>query len=279
MVAARKAVLNIAVSLLLALIGACEKPLATAPVNEPETGAETIVSLSKAAVAETGVSRLVVGVTGVGMKPIQIDTLITAEGPFRTVLNVPPGKNRIFQVSAYQDTLIVLAGKDSLDLTAGQKVTLNMKLKFQLPALTLTPLDTTLSKNSTFTLHLLAHHVDSLCTIGTMLKFDPAKLQVVELGREDDFLKKNGGAVAQLQFSKDNTAGEVVLRLSIMPAMKNVSGEGKIARIVFKAVDGPNAEIHNSLHNQNPSDIEFGLLDQHGNPMRAIALGSHVTIQ
>jgi len=149
-----------------------------------------------------------------------------------------------------------------------------MKLEFQVPALTLTPIDTTLAKNSTFTVFVRAHHVDSLCTIGTKLLFDPARLQVVELGREDDFLKKNGGAVTQLQFSRDNVAGEVKLLLGVFPAGKSVSGEGKIARIVFQAVGSSVAEIDLSL-----SGMDLGLYDQHAVLMPAVALGSRITIQ
>ena len=274
MFAANRVVPVLAVGLLLALTGACEKPLSTAPEPPGAAGATASFTLSKATLLETGISRLVITVTGAGMKAVTVDTAVTAEGQFRTDLKVAPGKNRLFEVSAYQDTLLVLAGSDSLDLKENQKVTLRMKLEFQVPALTLTPIDTTLAKNSTFTVFVRAHHVDSLCTIGTKLLFDPARLQVVELGREDDFLKKNGGAVTQLQFSRDNVAGEVKLLLGVFPAGKSVSGEGKIARIVFQAVGSSVAEIDLSL-----SGMDLGLYDQHAVLMPAVALGSRITIQ
>ena len=274
MFAVKRAVPVLAVSLLLVLTGACEKPLSTTPEYTGTNGATATVALSKATLLETGISRLVISVTGEGMKAVSIDTAITAEGQFRTDLKISPGKNRLFEVSAYQDTLLVLAGSEILDLKEGQKVTLHMKLHFQVPALTLTPIDTTLARNSTFTVYVQAHHVSSLCTIGTKLLFDPDRLQVVELGREDDFLKKNGGAVTQLQFSRDNTAGEVKLLLGVFPAGKSVSGEGKIARIVFQAVGSSATEIDLSLNG-----VDLGLYDQYAVLMPAVALGSRITIQ
>jgi hypothetical protein len=274
MLAAHKVAPVIAVSLLLLLAAACEKPLSTAPEITADARVTATVALTRAAVVETGISRLVISVTGAGMKAVTIDTVITAEGLFKTELKVSPGKNRLFEVSAYQDSVLILAGKDSLDLKAGQKAAITMKLLFKIPALSLTPIDTTLAKNSLFTVYVAAHHVDSLCTIGTKLKFDPAKLQVIELGREDDFLKKNGGAVTQLQFSKDNVAGEVILQLGVFPAGKSVSGEGKIARIVFQAMTAAVAEIDLTLQGS-----DLGLYDKNANPIRAVALGSRITIQ
>jgi hypothetical protein len=274
MFAAKRASLVIAVSLMLALAGACDKPLSTEPEQNSDSRVTAIFSLSKAAVIETGINRMVIAVTGPSMTAITLDTVITAEGQLKTDLKIPAGKKRIFTVTAFQDTLAVMTGKDSLDLKAGQKVTLNMKLGFLIPALSLTPVDTTLARNSTFTVFVQAHQVDSLCTIGTKLKFDPSKLQVVELGREDDFLKKNGGAVTQLQFSKDNVAGEVKLLLGVFPAAKSVSGEGKIARVVFQAMSVATAEIELSV-----SGGDLGLYDQHANLMRSAALGSHIIIQ
>jgi hypothetical protein len=140
----------------------------------------------------------------------------------------------------------------------------------------LSPIDTTVAKNSIFTVYIRAHHVVNLCTIGTLLTFNKDSLQVVDLGREDDFLKKNGGAVTQLLFSKDNANGRVKLILGIFPAAKAVSGEGAIARVVFKALQGKSTALHLSL--DSTSDPDLGLYDQLANPMSAIALGSLITI-
>ncbi|HNW58333.1 MAG TPA: cohesin domain-containing protein [bacterium] len=271
---AAQRILSLSATALLALLAACAQPLSPEPEPAAEARVTAAFSLSKAALLETGISRLVLSVSGSGMKTMSIDTAITAEGRFKTTLKVAPGKNRVFRVSAYQDTALVLAGSDSLDLKAGQKTTLNLTLKFQVPALSLTPIDTTLAANSTFTVYVKAHHVDSLCTIGTRLKFDPAQLQVVELGREDDFLKKNGGAVTQLQFSRDNSAGEVNLQLGIFPAGKSVSGEGRIARVVFKAMTASTAEIDLLLHG-----TDLGLYDKNAQSLEAVALGSRIVIQ
>ncbi len=271
-----KRIATLSTAALLALLFACSQPLSTEPENAADARVTAAFSLAKAGSLETGISRLVISVSGTGMKTMTLDTALSAaaEGRFQTTLRVSPGKNRLFQVSAWQDSLLVLTGKDSLDLKAGQKATLNLTLQFQVPALTLSPIDTVLAANSTFTVYVKAHHVDSLCTIGTKLKFDPARLQVVELGREDDFLKQNGGAVTQLQFSKDNTTGDVILQLGIFPAGKSVSGAGKIARILFRAVAASTAEIDLNL-----KGTDLGLYDKHANPMQAVALGSRIVIQ
>lgn len=265
------------VALVVLLGTACEEPMLVEPSAASYARVTANFSLLKTAMTGSGIDSLAVQVTGAGMDTMTMAIPVTAEGQIRLEMKVPSGSNRVFSVAAYREDTAVMAGRDSLDLKAGKDAVLNMKLGFLVPALSLTPIDTTVAVNSTFTLYVRAHHVDSLCTIGARLKFDPARLQAVDLGREDDFLKKNGGAVTQLQFSKDNTAGEVNLLLGIFPATKSVSGEGAIARIVFKAVTGPAAEVGLSIKQTDGSDL--GLYDQHANLMPAIALGSRIIIQ
>ncbi len=264
------------VGILVLLVVACDKPLAVSPEDEERAEVHAAFSLPKLN-ASAALSKLVITVTGSGMDSLVKEVLVTDAGPVRTSFSVTAGKNRRFDVTAYHDSVAILAGRDSLDLVSGKRADLAMKLGFLVPALSLTPVDTTVTKTNTFTTYIVAHHVDSLCTIGAKLRFDPAKLKVTELGREDDFLKKNGGAVTQLQFSKDNTAGEVKLVLGIFPAAKSVSGEGRIARVVFQALDGPAADLTLSLDAAEDGDL--GMYDKNANAMAAYALGSRIQIQ
>ncbi len=254
---------------------ACEKPMSVAPAAEEQAEVTAAFSLPRMSTTAP-LSKIVITVTGTDMDTLRNEVLVTEAGLVRASLTVRAGKKRIFDVAAYQNNVAILAGRDSLDVVAGKKTELAMKLGFLVPALSLTPVDTSVTKTHTFTVYIVAHHVDSLCTIGTKLLFDPARLQVVDLGREDDFLMKNGGAVTQLSFSKDNTAGEVKLVLGIFPASKSVSGEGRVARVVFKAHEGPTADLNLLLHASGDGDL--GMFDKHANSMTAYALGSHIRI-
>jgi len=266
-------------ALLLAALGlfSCEKaPLNPAAAEGP---ADVLASFSlpKIAVTDAGLTRAVFVVLNAARDTLLSDTSEVAQnGYIRAKLKVPAGQNRLFQVSVLQGSRAVLTGSDSLDLKGGAQVELKMTLNFLVPALTLSPIDTTVTKDSTFAVYIHAHHVENLCTIGTLLTFSKDSLQVVDLGREDDFLKQNGGAVTQLAFTKDNANGRVKLVLGIVPIAKSVSGEGTIARVVFKALQGPSTALHLSL--DNTVDGTLGLYDQMLNLMPAVALGSQITI-
>ncbi|MBN2356154.1 hypothetical protein JXO59_08575 [candidate division KSB1 bacterium] len=249
-------------------------PNAPTPVNIAHVFAD--ISLPKSIEQSATITRAVFLVTAADMDTIREEIQITGMGHVTAELKVPAGNERLFSATLLQDTLAVLYGQDMLDLKSGQHLELKMTLQFLVPALSLSPIDTTAARDDLFTVYINAHRVDSLCTIGTQLLFDPTKVQVVDIGRDDDFLKTNGGAIAQLQFTKDNNAGRVKLVLGIFPAAKAVSGSGRIAHVVFKALEGPDADLILSLDNQ--ADADLGLYDNMANLLYAVALGSKITI-
>ncbi len=247
------------------------------PQAEKSTEVSIQFTLPKAANSNSSITRAIMVVTAANMDTIRKELVTASAGSFRDTLRVPSGKDRTFQVTLYQNTFAALKGEQTIDLPAGKRIELRLKLQFLLPALSLSPIDTTVAKNGLFTLKILAHRVDSLCTIGSKILFDPSKLQVVDMGRDDDFLKTNGGTIAQLQFSKNNATGEIKLVFGIFPAAKSVSGDGQIAHVVFKALNGSTTEIIPSL--DNSVDPDLGLYDKSANLMNAVALGSKITIQ
>lgn len=265
------------VSIVCICVSSCDQ--ATQPGAVPEHSADVAIgwSLPKSADHCVSITRALLLVTAANMDTIREDIVITGPGVITTKLRVPAGKERTFHATLYQDTLAVLHGQETIDLKSGQRIELKMTLQFLVPALALSPIDSTVNKNDVFTVYIHAHRVDSLCTIGSKVTFDPGKLQVVDIGRDDDFLKTNGGAIVQLQFTRNNDAGEVKLVLGIFPAGTAVSGSGRIAHIVFKAIDGPSADLILSLDHSHDADL--GLYDKSAHLMSAVALGGKITIK
>jgi hypothetical protein len=118
--------------------------------------------------------------------------------------------------------------------------------------------------------------VTGMSTIGTQVTFDTSKVLVKDLGREDTFLKSQGGSVNTLKFSKDNIAGKVDMVLGVFPGSASVSGDGKIGRIVFEARQKGVVDLHLLL--DNTADPDLGLYDKNANLLYAIGLGGRITV-
>ena len=65
--------------------------------------------------------------------------------------------------------------------------------------------------------------------------------------------------------------------MGIFPASAAVSGEGRIGRIVFKAIDIGTATTNISLDNSTNSDL--GFFDKNAALIPAFGLGSNIAIQ
>jgi hypothetical protein len=218
-------------------------------------------------------TKILLQVSGEGIDTINQE--LTMEGSTaRGQVKVPKKKDLLFSVTAYNDTVAVLSGSQVFNTKDGK--TVEIDLDFLVAALILSPPNVTVKKDSTVTFALSARHVTDLGTVGARVSFDASKLQVVDLQREDDFLTSQSGAVNQLVFSKDNTAGTVSLVIGIVPATAAVSGDGTIAKIVFKTQQTGTTDVDLSLDAGVDSDL--GFFDKNADPLYAIGLGSRINV-
>jgi len=254
----------------------CSRMTPNGPDKLSDVSVTTSLKLPHRGLSAASLTKILLEVTGPEIKKIEKE-LILIGTKASTSIKVPADKQLTFKVTAFQDTVAVLQGQANLKAKGGDKISLPIKLNFLVPAIILTPPDTKINAGDTLTVYLQARKVSDLSTIGARIKFDYTKLNVIELGREDDFLIKNGGTVNQLRFTKDNTKGTVEIVLGVFPASKAVSDSGKIGRIVFKALQADTVDLSLSLDNSFDSDL--GLFDKNANLMYSLALGNRIIIQ
>jgi len=255
---------------------ACSRLASTAPEDVDNVTIAASIQLPHKNFNWQTLTKMVLQVTGSNTDTIRSELTLSAGGASGKV-EVPVGKLLTFTVTGYQDQIPVLSGSTQFKPEAGKDNKINISLNFLQTALILTPADSSVNVGDQLTLFLQVRHCTDLGTIGARILFDNTKLKVVDLGREDDFLKSQSGSVNQLEFTKDNTNGTVDIVLSVFPASAAVSGDGKIGRIVFQALSAGTANLSVSVDNTVDSDL--GLYDKNAQLIQAFALGSRITIK
>ena len=264
--------------LLLLFIENCTQSSPISPDDPDAVSVSASISIQKSALSALALTRMTLEVTDQGNPIAGTPKVLTmTAGGASGQVKVPKDKMLTYIVTAYIDTVKVLQGSDSLKATAGGNNSIHITLGFLIPALILTPSDTTVTKGQNFTLYVQARQVTSMSTIGTRVQFDTSKVQIQDIGREDAFLKSNGGSVNTLKFTKDNDKGIVDIVLGVFPGSAAVSGNGKIGRIVFKAMETGTMDLHLLL--DNTIDPDLGLYDKSANLLFAIGLGGRITIK
>jgi len=260
---------------LIVMLG-CSNDSPLMPINIEQSAIATSIKINQKGYAASSLDSLLLKVTGEGISPIKKALVIDGTKAY-TQVNVPTGKKLRMEVTGYQDSTAVLFGANEFTAEKGQTAPVQIKLDFLVPTIILSPPDTSLKKGERISVHLAARNVVEMATFGTQIQFDPTKLKVVELEREDTFLKSNAGSVMQLQFTKDNDAGTVNAVLGIFPASAGVSGSGNIGKIVFEALETDTTEIAIRVDNSKNSDL--GLFDKSANLMYSVGLGSRLFIK
>jgi hypothetical protein len=267
------------VALFSLAIVSCSKLTPVSSGSDDEAAIVASIDMSQTGLSASAISSILMQVSGAGMDTVRKQ--LTLDGTKATLqLKVKAGKSRTFSAIAYQGTLAVLRGTTTIDLVAGKSTNVPISMEFSIAAVILSPPDTTVAKDASFTLYLKARHVTDLCTFGARISFDKTRLKVLDLGREDAFLKSGDGSINQLRFTKDTTTttGKIDIVLGVFPASKAVSGEeGMIGRIVFKALTAGTADLNISL--DSTADSDLGLYDKNANLIPSIALGSRITVQ
>ncbi len=254
----------------------CSKNSPLEPTMIERTSVATSIKLDQKNYAAAAIDSLILEVSGEGMQTIRRKLNIDGTKALMQI-EVPAGKMLRMKVTGYQDSTAVLAGSRDFVAESGKLTNVQIKLDFLVPTIILSPPDSVIQKDSTIDIYLAARNVTEMSTFGAEVHFDPGALQVVELSREDDFLKKNHGSVMQVAFTQDNTNGVVKVVLGIFPASAAVSGSGNVGKITFKAVKPDTTDIWIKIDNQQDSDL--GLFDKSANLMYSVGLGSRLLIQ
>lgn len=270
----RASLLLIMLALVLAI--GCSKESPMAPVSNRGSAVATSIKLSDENYAASALDSLIMQVTGEGLDPIRRKLSIDGTKA-RMQLEVPAKKMLKMKVTGYQDTTAVLQGSQDFTAQSGQITNVQIKLDFLVPTIILSPPDSVIQKGDSVDVYLAARSVANMSTFGAEVHFDPTKLQVVSLSRQDDFLKKNHGSVMQVAFTQDNTLGVVKAVLGIFPASAAVSGSGFVGKITFKAIETDTTDIWIKIDNKQDSDL--GLFDKSADLMYSVGLGSRLFIQ
>jgi hypothetical protein len=266
----------IVLGFILLLLFGCATESPFSPQSVDQAAVATSIKMSQKGYSAASLDSLLLLVKGDGIKTIKKMLIIDGTKAY-TQVDVPTGKQLRMEVTGYQDSTAVLFGANDFTAKKGETAPVQIKLDFLVPTIILTPPDTSLKKGDRLSVYLAARNVVELATFGAQIQFDPTKLKVVELERQDEFLKSNAGSVMQLEFTKDNAAGTVDAVLGIFPASSGVSGSGNIGKIVFEALETDTTEIAIRVDNAVNSDL--GLFDKNANLMYSVGLGSRLLIE
>jgi hypothetical protein len=246
------------------------------PASNDDVAISASIHFPDGSLAAVGITKMTLVVTDTVKKVVQQNLTLNNGGASGQV-KVTKNKQLKYTVTAFIDTTEILKGHTLFKAASGGKnhllITLN---EWLVPVLILTPSTNKVTKGQDVTIYVQARHVTDMSTIGTQVTFDTSKVRVKDLGREDTFLKSQGGSVNTLKFSKDNIAGKVDMVLGVFPGSAAVSGDGKIGRIVFEAKQKGVVDLHLLL--DNTADPDLGLYDKNANLLYAIGLGGRITI-
>ena len=254
----------------------CTKESPLTPKSVDQSAIAASIKLNQKGYAASSLDSLILEVVGEGIDKIK-KSLVIEGTKAKTNVSVPVDKKLFMNVTGYQDTMEVLSGSTEFTAQKGATAQVQVKLDFLVPTIILSPPDTVIQKGNQIEVYLAARNVEEMSTFGAQVHFDPTKLQVVELEREDEFLKTKSGSVMQVEFTKDNSTGIVRAVLGIFPASSAVSGSGNIGKIVFEAIESDTTDISIRIDNQENSDL--GLFDKNANLMYSVGLGSRLFIE
>ncbi len=249
--------------------------------NEPQTGDRVSIAASvnmpHQALATADLSSIVMVVTGNDIETIQTNLVLDGTKA-KGSIEVPVDKQLTFTVSAYKDTVKVLEGSTVTTVKKGQANSIPITLDFLISAIILTPPDSVISVGDSISVFLQARSPDSLSAIGARISFNHNSLQVVDLSVEQDYLESNGGNVNLLKFTQDNSNGTVDLVVGIFPASSYVNSvDGKVGKIVFRAISADTVDLGLSVNNEDDSDL--GVFDYKADLVNSLGLGSRIIIQ
>lgn len=258
------------------LVLQCSRLAPTEPEVMEQASLSASLHMTDRNYSASNLDSLVFEITGKDVKPIRKKIIFNGVR-IEDKIKVPAQKSLLIAATGYQDTTAVLYGSQTVDaIGIGKSANVHITLGFLVSTIILTPPAVQLTTGQQIEVFLSARNVIELATFGCLVRFDPTMLQVVELGRQDDFLKANRGTVTQLEFTHDNVDGNVRAVFGIFPASSAVSGSGNVGRIVFKALRSGITDVSIQVDNRKNSDL--GLFNKNADLLYSVGLGSRITI-
>lgn len=254
----------------------CSQISPVSPQQQPVVTVAASVQSPDQYFRASALDSMILLVSGESIEPVRTALIIDGVKA-STQLQVSGGDSLHFSVIGYTDSTEVLRGDTTLVPSAGKKLSLAMKLNYLVSTIITTPPDTVVQKNEEIAIVLQARGVTDLGTFGAEVHYDPEVLQVVGLYRQDEFLKMNSGSVMQMSFNDEPETGVVKIILGIFPASAAVSGNGPIAKLLFKAVQVDTTQIMIKVDNQQDSDL--GMFNSSADLIYSLGLGSRICIQ
>jgi hypothetical protein len=131
-------------------------------------------------------------------------------------------------------------------------------------ALVLSPSRVEIKANSQFTLELWVVEAEPIAGISAKIEFDRGKLQVAEcdLLNETSFLLNNGGyLIAFKEINESYLQLDLLVVADTLSTLKNVSGKGIIAQIIFQHIGQDEVDIsfseESKLRNSQNGEVEI----------------------
>ena len=109
--------------------------------------------------------------------------------------------------------------------------------------------------------------VQEIAAVGVKITYNPAKIEITELNRDDSYFTSGGGTVQQMEFSVDNDNGVAKMVLAIFPSDSAVGDDSetfhRIASLQIRALSPGDASLSISIDNSADSDL--GIFDRNAN--------------
>ncbi len=109
--------------------------------------------------------------------------------------------------------------------------------------------------------------IPEIAGVGIKLVYDPYKLEIVEITRDDSWLASEGGTVQQMELTTNNDQGYAKIVLAVFPTSMSVGDEEDvyhtIADIRVKALSAGSASLSISI--DNGADSDLGIFKANGN--------------
>ena len=243
-----------ALSLLVAVIYGCSDRATSPGQRKPM---EIAVSLKEFGMS-SNVTRITLKVTGAGFDSIMLDTGIV-NGLARFDIEVPFGRARVFELSAFSEAQILLYhGVDTVDVSAGSITEVPIYMSPQVPMIKISPMYQNIGfaqPSSFFSIEV--YNVDSLFGLSLRVEIDSTVIHL-DSAFAGGYLGNAENVLFFSQLFSDYIPIGYTMRGNQQP--QGVSGSGEIGRVYYTAKSSGTTAL-----TINPGTLK--LIDWQGNPL------------
>ncbi len=257
------------------LLFRCSNEMPTASFKQQNSSVAASITFPKQA-ALTPIDSLRLDITGEDIESQNFVLSLDGTTAFQKV-TVPSEKEITFTATAFHQGSALLRGQRTFTAKAGENTELLLIMEFLVPAVILTPPDSTVTVGDTLNVVINVRQVEKMARIGVLIEYPPNLLNIEHMKPVKHFLLQNARDIIPNQFSFNNAAGQAFIKLRVTPASAAPSGDGKIARITFRAQRNGMPDIQVIL--QSDTDPALGLYDENDDRMTAYGFGSRLVVE